>query len=424
MRRLSLLVLVAILVAGYVYRDRWVGMAPTWVASLLRVEPAAARSPPAGAESDSAGGQKRGQEKGGKQVTVTIAAATSGRLPVKRRTIGYVRPLASTTIASETVGLIAEIAVRDGATVKAGDLLARLDDRTARAEVAMDEAALARDQATLDNARTVLGRLQKLVASGAGTKQAGDDQAAIVKSAEATVGLDQATLTAQRVALSKTELRAPFDGRIGAFSVSLGSLVQTGAAIVTITAMAPVYAEFSLPETDLATVRASLREKTLKVEVRPSLAGKDAPAEVGPVVFVDNAVDEASASFRVRAQLPNDDAALWPGQSIDVSVTAGEQDGLVLVPNVAVEPRDEQSIVYLVQPDNTIEVREVTVALRDGQWAGISGGLRAGDKVVTEGQVDLADGTVVREGGDKAKSDAAAAKAGSEAPKAAVKDPA
>ncbi|KAB0680230.1 efflux RND transporter periplasmic adaptor subunit [Aureimonas leprariae] len=394
MRRFGLVLLCLLVAAGgYVERARWLPYAPQWLTEAM------ASTPPKGdpRAADGEGGRRRGGGGNGpRTVAVVTAKAEAGSLPVVRRTIGYIRPLASTELAVETTGILSEITAKDGAMVRKGDLLAKLDNRSATAAVAKDKAALARDQATLDNTHANFDRVNRLVRSGATSTQAGEDADAAVKTAEATVGVDQATLQADEVLLSKTEIRAPFDGRLGAFTLSLGALVQPGTSVVGIAEVAPVYAEFSLPDTDLATVRKAMGDQQLRVEVRSSLASEATSAETGPIVFIDNKIVEASASVTLRALLDNKDLSLWPGQSIDVKVSAGAMDGLVVVPSVAVQPRESGSIVYVVGPDSKVEVRKVDVAMRDGAKAGIANGLEAGATVVVEGQVDLVDGTVVK----------------------------
>ncbi|WP_082666126.1 efflux RND transporter periplasmic adaptor subunit [Aureimonas sp. AU4] len=385
MRRWFILVLVVLIAAAVVERDRIAPYLPPALAAYL---------PSQGGEQDGSGGKGggRGRSQGG-TATVTVATAADGSLPILRDSIGWVRPVASTVLTSETAGTIAEIAVGDGASIKAGDLVARLDDRAAKALVTKDEAAVARDQATLDAANDSLARIERLVASGAATSQAGDDARTAVRSATATVAVDRAALAADHVAFDKTQIRAPFDGRLGVVSPSLGTLVTPGTAIATLTQVSPVLAEFSLPENDLDLLQASLQAGTLQATIDPP--GESTPARTGPVVFIDNAVDQASGTIRLRARLPNDDGALVPGQSIAVRAQAGLQGGLVVVPGVAVEPREDGSAVYVVGADATVEVRPVTVALRVGDQAGLSAGLKAGERVVTEGQGGLRAGSRV-----------------------------
>ncbi|MBB3996759.1 efflux RND transporter periplasmic adaptor subunit [Aureimonas pseudogalii] len=387
MRRWTLLVLCLLLVGGWYERERIAPYAPAPLAAWL------APADPAAGGHGAGGAGSSGRRGSGGPVAVVVAEAEAGSLPILRATVGWVRPVASTVLSTEATGVVAEIEGHDGARVKAGDLVVRLDDRAARALVTKDEAAIARDQATLDAATASLNRIQRLVQSGANTQQAGDDATTAVRSATASLDVDRATLLADQVALAKTEIRASFDGRLGAIALSAGALVTPGTAIVTLTQSAPVYAEFSLPENDLDLLHAAWKARTLTATARP--AGATSSEGEGPVVFIDNAVDQNSGTIRLRALLPNDDGAFVPGQSIAVEAHAGNRDGLVLVPGVAVEPRDDGSVVYVAKPDDTIEVRKVEVALRVGDLAGLSAGLAAGERVVTEGQGALSAGAHV-----------------------------
>jgi multidrug efflux system membrane fusion protein len=327
---------------------------------------------------------------------VKIATARAGSLPLQRQTIGSVVPLQSTALTSQTAGIVSEINMKDGATVKAGDLLVRLDDRSIQAATTRDKAAVARDQAALDNANATAKRVNDLVRTGVDTKQAGDDALAAVREAEATLAVDQAALAGDEVALSLLQIRAPFDGQLSSVALSLGAFVAPGTNIVTITQMKPVYAEFTLSEADLDLARTASAKGVLTAGVT-ALSPSGATAQVtGPIVFIDNAVDPASATFRLRALLQNDTGTLLPGQALTVDVTAGEKTGLVIVPSVAVQPLDDSSICYVVGADDKIEIRKVNVALRVGAFTGVDKGLAAGEKVVVEGQISLTTGTLVK----------------------------
>jgi multidrug efflux system membrane fusion protein len=402
MRRALILMFCAVLfIAAYLARAEIAPYLPFGIATALAPQKAADTTADAARPNGRAGARTPGK------ITVEVVAAKAGSLPIERQTIGTIVPTASTALGSPAAGIVAEVPAKDGAEVKAGDLLVRLDDRTIKATVARDRATITKDQATLDDANATLQRDLSLVKTGVDSKQAGDDAMAAVRVAQAAIDVDQAVLAGDEVALSQTEIRAPFDGQLGVVSPSVGAFVAPGASVATLTRMKPVYAEFTLPETDLDLARAALAAGKLGVSVRSSLSSRDA-ASTGPIIFIDNAVDPASATFKLRALLANDDGALWPGQSLDVKVTAGLQDGLVLVPNVAVEPQDSGAVSYVVKPDNTVDIRKVNVALRVGSMAGITDGLKAGESVVVEGQAALASGTAVRIS-TGAKPDAAAA---------------
>jgi multidrug efflux system membrane fusion protein len=356
-----------------------------------RISPASPAQPAGAIAADKAPAQT-----GVQAVTVAVATAKAGSLPVLRQTIGTITPIASTALSSPAAGTVTKILVKDGDNVKTGDVLVQLDDRTIRANIARDTAVLARDQAALDNANTTLQRIEKLNTDGADTRQQYDDAVSAVKQATAAVGIDNATLQADQVALTQTRITAPFDGKLGVVIPSLGTYLSAGAEVATLTRMAPVYAEFVLSEADLDLARSALANKVLTVSVSAMLADGDGHAVTGPIVFIDNAVDPASGTFKLRALLSNDTQALWPGQSVDVEVNAGARDGLVLVPVVALQPNGDGSIGYVVKPDKTVEQRKVAVAFNAGDTAGVTSGLKDGETVVVEGQAGLSDGSRVR----------------------------
>lgn len=383
MKRLYVVSLVILGVAGAAYIGwKWETASPTTSANA-----------PTGGK---AGGVGKGAAARNAQPTpVLVAEAKAGSLPIQRTTIGTIVPVATTAVSSPAAGIVASVLVKDGALVKAGDLLVRLDDRALIAAVGKDKASLAKDQATLDNANTSLKRIQDLVNKGIDTSQSGDDALAAVKVAEAQIGVDEAQLAADNVALTNTKILAPFDGQLGVVLVSAGAYVGAGTAVATVTQMKPVYAEFSISESDLQLARNALADKELKVSLTPTMATSGSIPVTGEINFIDNNVDNASGTFKLRATLANDDGALWPGQSLNVQMQAGDLKDLILVPNVAVMPQENGSISYVVKADGTIETRPVTVAVRVNDMAGISQGLMAGDKVVVEGQANLSSGSKV-----------------------------
>jgi len=341
-----------------------------------------------------AAGSKGGSRAGGPTAVITTVAK-AGSLPLVRQTIGSIVPLKTTALGSPLPGIVSQIMAKDGADVAAGDLLVQLDDRTAKANVQKDEALLARDQATLDDANATLKRVEGLNASGIDTQQQYGDAVSAAKQAAAAMNVDKSILAADNVLLSQTQIRAPFDGRLGAIAVSPGAYLPAGATVATLTQMKPVYAEFTLPEPDLGLIRSAMEKGTLTVAVTPPLGSTGDPPQTGSVVFIDNAVDAASGTFRLRAQLSNDTLMLWPGQSLDVTVTAGTRDGVVIVPSVAVQPQGDGYVCFVVGPNGSVEVRKVTVGLAVGDSTGIVAGLKDGEAVVTEGQAGLVEGARV-----------------------------
>lgn len=385
LRWLLLIGLVLLAVAGF-KRERLAPYAPAFIASWLG-------SSDTSKDGGSAGGGRK-QHGSGAPVAVEVAAAESGSLPILRDTIGTIVPVNSTVMSSEETGTIAAIAVGDGAVVRQGDLLVSLDDRAARAQIVKDQAAIQRDQAALDQTQRDLQRAELLLKSGAVDAQQADTARSAAQSAAAVLEIDKATLAADHVALDKLHIVAPFDGRLGAFQVSPGALVTPGTAIVTLTQVSPVRAAFTLAESDLALLQDSLSKGTLKVTLRPS-GGSNGEVS-GTVDFIDNAVDPASGSISLRASIDNPNGRLVAKQAFSATVQAGERDGLVIVPTVAVQPRQDGNVVYVVASDDTVSIRKVDVAFRVGDRTGLTSGLSAGDVVVTEGQGALTDGAKVK----------------------------
>jgi len=386
------------LLAGALYsqRTRWMPLLPGWAAPALAwIDPAAARS----AGHDGAAGQSERSQAGRSRVqavSVALATARSGSLPVTRSTIGQVVPEATATLAARVSGQLAEIAVADGAMVKTGALIARIDDTALRAQIAKDDAQIAKDGAAVDAARATYERTRQLVDKGSATAQAGDDALAALRAAQGTLDIDRATRALDQVALDDTAIRAPFDGRLGQVQVSVGTYLSQGATVVRLTRMSPVKVQFALPEADLGLLRQRLAEGALSVTATPLQAGPGPTTGVsGPVSFIDNLVDAATGTVTVAAEMANDSGVLWPGQTVNVTVAAGQTADMVLVPTVAVMPQVTGDAVFVIGPDGTAQLRPVTVALRRDGTTAIAGGLGAGEMVVIEGQAQLDQGSAV-----------------------------
>jgi membrane fusion protein, multidrug efflux system len=380
-RRLAIWILIlAVAGSAYYYRDLWLPKVMPYFATKTDIAKSAT------------GSGKRGAG----PITVLVAKAEEGSLPITRQTIGTIAPVASSALTTSVAGIVSEIKVKDGADVKKGDLIAQLDARVIRATIIKDQATLAKDQVTLDNLKATMQRTVQLATKGVVAKQTGDDATAAMNVAAQAVIFDQAALDADQVNLSLTEIRAPFDGRIGTVALSPGAYVAAGTAIATVRQLNPVFAQFSLPESDSIPVREAFNSKTLTATVMlTSLDKKKRNAIQGPVVFVDNSIDPASGTLKMRAQLANDNTELLVGQSINVKVDLGQSAKMILVPNVAVTPTATGNAVYIVKADNTIEVRTIELGLRSENSAGLTKGLSLGEQVVTEGQINLVNGSPV-----------------------------
>ncbi len=336
----------------------------------------------------------------GAAVAVVTAPAEVVDFPVRRRSIGNIEAMATVLVRSRVDSQLLTQHAKDGQFVTKGDLLFTLDDKELRAAVARDEANLARDQANLTRTQADLQRKRELLSSGSGAQQQVDQALSDAKAAEAAVAADEATLDADRLRLSYTRIVAPIDGRLGSVQVTPGNLVRAsdsgGGGLVTITQVKPIRVAFTLPERDLATVRAALAQPTPPtVRVFPS--GSRTALASGPLSFIDSAVDVASGTISAKAVFANDDLALWPGQYVDVEVELGSRPNTVVVPTVAVQAGQASPYVFVARPDGTAELRPVKVAATDGDRIALAEGLSAGDRVVVDGQLRLANGTKIRD---------------------------
>lgn len=339
-----------------------------------------------------------------RSTSILSAVASTADFPVRRYAIGFISSPAVVNINARVSSQIVSIDVKDGQMVKAGDVLFSLDDRALKAQLAKDQATLAKDQAMLISSQSDLQRAKDLVAKQAGTQQTYDQAAAAQKAASATVDADKATMDADNVQLGFATIKAPISGRLGAVSVAVGDLVTTSSGnsntatpLVTITQMDPLQVNFNLPESNLA-----LLHKALATPVQGAVTlttdGDPTPIGKGTLDFVDSSVDTASGTIATRASVPNADLSLWPGQYVNVLLEAGTMPGMTSVPTVAVQPSQKGPFVYVVKPDNTVEMRPVTVAMSTGANSAISQGLKSGERVVVEGQTRLKNGAAVHEG--------------------------
>ena len=329
---------------------------------------------------------------------VTAATATIRAIPVEIVTIGRVQSIASVEIRSRIDGVVDAVNVRDGQEVKAGDILFRLDDREAQATAREAEANLARDRAQLANARREVERLTPLAAKSFATKQNLDQLQTNVAAFEASLAADVALLEQTKVRLSYTVIRAPIDGRIGTVASKLGSSVRQGdaAPLLTINQLSPIYVSFTVPQRDLATLHSAMNAGPVKVAA--SIAGSEAspdPAAIGQVAFFENSVDPATNTLSVKASFANEDRTLWPGQFVTVVLTLRVDQDALAVPVNAIQINQQGTYVWVIGNDMTVTAHQVTIVRQQDGLATLKDGVKAGDIVVTNGQLRLIPGAVV-----------------------------
>jgi membrane fusion protein, multidrug efflux system len=376
------------------------------VVERLGLDPALFEPRPDAATDDASRGQARNGKGGNVPVMVLSAVAIQEDVPITKRGIGFVESTAIVNVRSRIDSQILEEHVTDGQFVKKGDLLFVLDDREIRAQIARDDADLARDAATLAKVQGDLARNRQLLSRNAGTQQAVDQATADVKSATAVMAADQAVKDADTLKLAYARIVAPIDGRIGAVQVAPGNLVSNGgggSSLVTITTMSPVRVTFTLPERELQTLKAMIESPDQSVVKVTTLGAKTGLGTktgevVGKLDFLDSAVDATSGTIAAKASFANADLALWPGQYVDIVLSAGLLEAAVTVPTPAVQQSQKGPFVYVIRPDATVEMRPVTVALVAGDRTAIATGLVTGETVVIEGQLRLKEGSPIKQG--------------------------
>ncbi|PIX95841.1 MAG: efflux RND transporter periplasmic adaptor subunit [Hydrogenophilales bacterium CG_4_10_14_3_um_filter_63_21] len=334
-------------------------------------------------------------------VPVTVAQAVIRDLPVTLEVVGRGEAYETVTLKARVDGQVLAVPFAEGKPVAAGTLLVKLDPADFQARVRQAEANLARDQALLDKARADAARYQSLLEQQFVSQEKVAQMRADAAAASAVLQADQAALELARLQLSYTHIRAPFTGVAGAKLVYPGATVKINETVLAVlNRVRPLYVSFAVPEKHLPAIRAAQAKGVLWVKVGVP-GGKQAP---GKVVFLDNAVDSATGTLRMKAEIANDgandganaDSGLAPGQFLSVSLLLDTLRNAVVVPAEAVQQGPEGAFVYVLNGEGGAQVRKVEIAqVRDG-LAAIGKGLASGETVVTDGHSRLTPGAKVK----------------------------
>jgi multidrug efflux system membrane fusion protein len=310
------------------------------------------------------------------------------------RAIGRVEAFSTVDVKAQISGQVMQVHFRQGQDVKQGDLLFTIDSRPFQAALQQAQANLAKDRAQYREAAADQQRYSTLLKENVGSRQQYDQVEANAAALSASMQADEAAVQTARLNLEYCEIRAPIDGRTGDLLVHAGNLVKPDAdtAMVVINQVHPVYVDFAIPEQKLPAVREVMAERKLAVHVSlPEQQG----VEAGDLTFVDNSVDSKTGTINLKGQFDNANGRLWPGEYVNATLILRDHPGAILVPSQAVQTGQQGSFVFVVQPDMKAVLRPVVIGETIDNETVVNSGLKAGETVVTDGQLRLIPGATV-----------------------------
>src|SRR6201991_4805305 len=334
-------------------------------------------------------------------VPVLAASPRILDVPVYLDGVGSVRALNNVLVRAQVDGKLIAVNFTEGQDVKKGDILGEIDPAIYKAQYDQAVAKKAQDEAQLANMRLDLTRYQQLAASNAGSKQQADTQRAVVAQQEALVNADQAAIENAQATLGYTKIIAPLSGRAGLRQVDQGNIVHASDAtgLVVITQLQPIAVQFSLPQQQIVRVNAASAKGALSVDV----FGNDGVTVVdsGVLKGIDNQVDPTTGTLKLKAEFPNANFQLWPGQFVNVRLKVETLPQAVVIPTSAAQRGPAGTFSYVIGDDDTVTAKPITVIQQNETDAVIGTGLSPSDRVVTTGFANLADGSKVIVGKDE-----------------------
>jgi len=328
-------------------------------------------------------------------VPVMAAAVEQRDMPVQLRAIGSVESYSTVSVKTQVTGELTGVFFREGEDVKKGQLIFTIDKRPFEAALKQAESMLAKDEAQAKNAQTQARRNEELFRAGVISKEQNDQMQSNADALDAAVAADKAAVENARVQLVYCSIYSPINGRTGNLMIHQGNMIKANDTpfLVNINQVEPIYVSFTVPEQYLGEIRRYAASG--KLAVQAFIPNDNGRPVAGKLSFIDNAVDPATGTIKLKAEFANTDRRLWPGQFVDAALTLANQPKALVVPSQAVQTGQQGTFVFVVKPDMTVEARPVTVDRSSDGQAVIAKGLTPGETVVTDGQLRLVPGSKV-----------------------------
>jgi len=328
-------------------------------------------------------------------VSVATSPVVKQDVPVYLTGLGSVTAFNTANIKSRVDGQIMEVNFKEGQTVKKDEMLILIDPRPYQAALDQMQAQLFRDQAQLRDAKLNLDRYTTLIPSGSIAQQQVDTQKALVDQLDGTVRTDQAQIETAKLNIVYCHIAAPFDGRVGLRQVDPGNIIHAADTnpMLILTQLQPIAVIFTLPEDVLPSVSKHMQNTTLEVDA----FNRDDQTKLatGKLLTIDNQIDQTTGTAKLKAVFDNKDNQLWPNQFVNTNLLLETRKNITVLPTAAILRGPQGTFVYFVKPDKTVEARNVTISLTQGNTTAVSAGLNPGDTVVTDGQDKLQTGSKI-----------------------------
>lgn len=346
-----------------------------------------------GCSGDDAKQQQKAQAAAPRAISVATASVQKQDVPVYLSGLGAVTAFNTANIKSRVDGQIMKVNVREGQDVREGDLLIEIDSRPYQVQLEQMQAQLFRDQAQLHDAQLNLQRYTSLIPSGSIAQQQVDTQKALVDQLDGTVRTDQAQINNAKLQITYCHITAPFGGRVGLRQVDTGNIVHASDAnpMIILTQLQPIAVIFTLTEDLLQTVAKHMQQGTLEVDA----FSRDDQTKLatGKLLTIDNQIDSTTGTAKLKAVFDNKNNQLWPNQFVNADLLLETRKNSTVIPTAAIQRGPQGTFVYAVNPDKTVQDKQITISLTQGDTTVITGGLNPGDIVVTDGQDKLQRGS-------------------------------